>query len=162
MTRFSDGPAVEVSADINAPAEVVWRYITDINLSARFQDEFLEAEWLDPGRALGARFRGKNAMGPRAWETTCTVVEFEPHRVFAWAVDDVENPAATWTFRIKDTEDGTTLLYHRVLGPGPSGLTAAITKYPDREEEFVEARDAQHRQNMQAVVDGVKQLAERA
>lgn len=160
MTRFADGPTVEVSANISAPASVVWSYITDINLSARFQDEFIEAEWLDDGPALGARFRGENAIGSRAWQTTCTIVGYEPDRVFAWAVNDVEDPAATWTFRIEDAEEGTTLIYHRVVGPGPSGLTSAIRKYPDREEEFVDARDAQHRHHMQAVVDGVKQLAE--
>lgn len=160
VTRFADQPTVEVSTSISAPADVVWGFITDINISAKFQDEFLEAEWLDDGPALGARFRGKNASGSRAWETTCTIIGFEPNRLFAWAVNDVENPAATWTFRIEDSGDGTTLVYHRVVGPGPSGLTYAIDKYPDREEEFVDARDAQHRRHMQDVVDGVKNLAE--
>lgn len=160
MTRFADGPTVEVSASINAPASVVWRYVTDINLSARFQDEFLEAEWLDDGPALGARFLGRNAAWSRTWETTSTVVAYEPNRLFSWAVNDVDDPAATWTFRIEDKSRGTLLVYHRVVGPGPSGLTTAIDKHPEREEEFIAARDEQHRQHMQAVVDGVRELAE--
>lgn len=162
LTRFADQPTVEVRTSISAPPDVVWEYITDINTSARFQDEFLEAEWLDDGPALGARFRGRNAAGSRAWETTCTIVGFKPNRLFAWAVNDVENPAATWTFRLEESRDETTLVYHRVVGPGPSGLTYVIDKYPDREEEFIDARDAQHRHHMQAVVDGIKQLAEEA
>ncbi|MGI9528758.1 MAG: SRPBCC family protein [Acidimicrobiia bacterium] len=160
MTRFADGPTVEVIAHINAPASVVWSYIADINLSARFQDEFVEAEWLDAGPALDARFLGRNVSGSRSWETTSTVVGFEPNRLFAWAVDDVDNPGATWTFRIEENGTNTVLIYHRVVGPGPSGLTAAIEKYPEREEEFIDNRDAQHRKHMQAVVDGVKELAE--
>ena len=160
LTRFADQPTVEVRSSIGAPPEVVWTYVTDINISAKFQDEFLEAEWIDDGPALGSRFRGKNAAGSRAWETTCTIIGFEPNRLLAWAVNDVENPAATWTFSLEDAGDGTTLVYHRVVGPGPSGLTHAIDKYPDREEEFVDARDDQHRQHMQAVVDGIKHLAE--
>ena len=160
VTRFADRPTVEVSATISAPPVVVWDLITDINISGRFQDEFLEAEWLDDGPSLGARFVGKNTSGRRTWETTSTIVEYEPNRVFAWAVEDVNNPAATWTFRLFDEGGQTTLVYHRVVGPGPSGLTAVIEKYPDREEEFVAARDEQHRQHMQAVVDGVKGLAE--
>ena len=160
MTRFADGPTVEVTAHINAPASEVWRYITDINLSARFQDEFLEAEWLDDGPALGARFLGRNAGWSRTWETTSTVVGYEPNRLFSWAVNDVDDPAATWTFRIEDNGGDTLLVYHRVAGPGPSGLKTAIEKYPEREEEIIAARDAQHREHMQAVVDGVKELAE--
>lgn len=160
MTRIADGPTVEVTAHINAPASVVWDYITDINLSARFQDEFVEGEWLDDGPALGARFLGRNAAWSRTWETTSTVVEYEPNRLFAWAVDDVDNPGSTWTFRIEENGEDTVLIYHRVVGPGPSGLTAAIAKYPEREEELINNRNAQHRETMQAVVDGVKGLAE--
>ena len=73
----------------------------------------------------------------------------------------VDNPAATWTFHLEDHGDRTTLTYHRIVGPGPSGLTAVIEKYPDREEEFVDRRDEQHRTHMRAVLEGVKGLAER-
>ena len=160
MTRFVDGPSVEVSVDVEAPIEVVWGLVTDINLSARFQDEFQGAEWLDDGPRLGARFVGRNEAGSRAWETTSTIVAFDPPRLFRWAVNDVDDPAATWTFHLDEFDGRTRLTYHRVVGPGPSGLTAMIAKYPDREEEFVEYRDEQHRRHMQAVIDGVKGLAE--
>jgi len=78
MTRFADGPVVEVSVSIDAPVEVVWDLVTDINIAARFQDEFQEAEWLDDGPRLGARFVGRNRMGDQTWETTSTIVAFEP------------------------------------------------------------------------------------
>ena len=160
MTRFEDGPTVEVSVDIDAPIDAVWDLVTDINLSARFQDEFKGAEWLDDGPHLGAQFVGRNAIGDRTWETTSTLVAYEPPHLFRWAVNDVQNPAATWTFRLDEHDHGTTLTYHRIVGPGPSGLTAIIEKYPDREEEFVARRDEQHRTHMRAVIEGVKGLAE--
>jgi uncharacterized protein YndB with AHSA1/START domain len=160
LTRFADGPTVEVSTLIDAPPSVVWDIITDINLSARFQDEFQEAEWIDAGPSLGSRFIGRNAIGDRGWETTCTIVAHERNRVFSWAVNDVDDPAATWTFRIVEAHDSTSLTYHRIVGPGASGLTAVIDKYPDREEEFVDRRDAEHREHMTAVLEGVKTLAE--
>ena len=138
----------------------MWELITDINISARFQDEFQEAEWIDDGPALGARFIGRNGIGDRRWETTSTIVAYERDRLFRWVVNDVDNPVATWTFTIEPTDDGCTLMYDRVIGPGPSGLTAVIEKYPDREEEFIARRDEQHRHSMQAVIDGVKALAE--
>ena len=160
MTRMEDGPTVEVMVVIDAPPDIVWGLVTDINLSARFQDEFTEGEWIDDERQLGARFLGRNRMGERTWETTNHVVAYEPERAFGWAVDDVDNPGATWTFLLEPTGDGTQLTYHRVVGPGPSGLTAAIERHPEREEEFIERRNAVHREHMTAVLEGVKALAE--
>ena len=160
MTRFVDAPEVEVSVSIDAPAEAVWGLVIDINLPAQFQKEFVEAEWLDEGPALGARFIGRNQRGDRKWETTSWVVAYEPLVAFGWAVSDKENPGATWTYGIDRDGDTTILRYHRILGPGPSGLTAIIERYPEREEQFIAARDEEQRQNMQAVLEGIKGLAE--
>jgi uncharacterized protein YndB with AHSA1/START domain len=160
MTRFADGPVVEVSVLIDAPVEVVWDLVTDINIAARFQDEFQEADWLDEGPALGARFIGRNRMGDQTWETTSTIVAFQPGVVFRWAVDDVDNPVATWTFKLDREDDRTQVIFHRIVGPGRSGLTWAIKQDPDREEEIIALRDAQHRKHMQAVLNGIKELAE--
>jgi len=162
MTRFADGPTVEVAIDIDAPIDVVWDLVTDIDLSAWFQDEFRGAEWLDDGPALEARFVGRNESGSRAWETTSTIVGFDPPRLFRWAVNDVDDPAATWTFRLDERVGGTGLTYHRVVGPGPSGLTAAIERYPHREEEIIASRDEQHRRHMRALIEGVKAIADGA
>ena len=160
MTLFADGPVVEVSVSIDAPVEAVWDLVTDINLPARFQGEFVEAEWLDDGPALGARFVGRSERGDWKWETTSWVVAYEPLQAFGWAVSDKDNPGATWTFFLESQDDATTLRFHRILGPGPSGVASAIERHPDREEQIIADRDAEQRQNMQAVLDGVKELAE--
>jgi uncharacterized protein YndB with AHSA1/START domain len=160
MTRFVDGPEVEVFVSIDAPVEVVWALVTDINIAARFQDEFQEAEWLDEGPALGARFVGRNRMGDHTWETTSTIVAFQPGSLFRWAVDDVDDPVATWTFRLEPDTDQTEVIFHRIVGPGKSGLTWAIKQDPENEEKIIAHRDAQHRKHMQAVLDGIKGLAE--
>ena len=160
MTRFVDGPVVEVSVSIDAPVADVWNLVTDINLSGRFQHEFVEAEWIDEGPALEARFVGRNTRGDRKWETTSWVTTYEPKRAFGWSVSDRNNPGATWTYFLEDKGDSTFLRYHRVLGPGPSGLTAAIERDPNAEEEIIASRDKEQRENMQAVVLGIKALAE--
>lgn len=160
MTRLADRPTVEVSALIAAPPSAVWELVTDINISSRFQDEFQEATWLDEGPALGARFVGRNATSRFTWETTCTVIEFVPDERFSWAVNDVDDPVAVWTFVLTANDGGTELTYRRVVGTGPSGLTVAIEQYPEREEEIIAKRDEVHRQHMQAVVEGIKALAE--
>jgi len=125
MTRFVDGPVVEVSVSIDAPIEVVWDLVSDINLPAQFQDEFVEAEWLDEGPARNARFIGRNQKGERRWETTSWLVAYEPMTSFGWAVSDKDNPGATWTYFLEEANNCTTLRYHRLVGPGPSGLTSA-------------------------------------
>lgn len=160
MTRFADRSEVEVSVDIAAPPSAVWDLVTDINLPARFQREFRRADWIDPGPALGAAFRGHNARKDLEWETTSWVVSYEPERAFGWAVSDRDNPGATWTYRLDPVDAGTRLTFHRVLGPGPSGITRLIARYPDAEEAIIARRDAEHRAHMQAVVEGIKALAE--
>lgn len=140
--------------------EDVWQHITDINMPARYQDEFQEARWMTDGPALGAQFRGTNRRGDREWHTTSTIIEYEEWRRFTWAVGDPDHPLATWSFRIEPTEMGSELEFHRTLGPGESGLTAAIERHPDREEEIVDARQELHRQHMTAVIEGVKALVE--
>ena len=39
-------------------------------------------------------------------------------------------------------------------------MTRAIERHPEREEEIIAVRDETHRENMQAVIDGVKGTAE--
>lgn len=160
MLSFQDGLVVEVWADIAAPPGRVWEVITDINLSSRFSSEFVGAEWIDDGPALGAAFKGKNQRGHHGWETTSWVTSYEPPRAFGWSVGDRDSPGATWTFTMKAQGAGTRLTYHRLLGPGSSGITARIARDPEREHEILTGRNEEHRLSMQAVVEGVKAMLE--
>ena len=165
MTRFVDGPAVEVEVDIDAGVDVVWELVSDVDLPGRFSDEFEAATWLDGATrpAVGARFRGKNrhpAIG--SWETVSTITACEEGRLLAWAVDDPTNPASTWRFELEPIGGRTILRQSAQIGPGPSGLTFEIDAAPEREEEIVRRRLDTHRRNMQRTVDGVKALAETA
>ncbi len=161
--KYADGPTVEVSVEIDAPPDAIWPLVTDVDLPARFSAEFQGAEWLDPARApdVGARFRGRNQhryVGE--WETVSTVVGSEPGRLFSWAVSDPDAPAATWRFEIEPAGTGSRLTQRVRLGPGPSGLTPAIEAMPDREDDIIERRLSEHRENMTATVEGIKALAE--
>jgi len=162
MVRYTDRPTAEVTVEITAPQEVVWPLVIDINLPARFSNEFLGAEWLDGAEpALGARFVGRNghaAVGE--WETTCTIEWFEPHRTFGYAVNDPASPAAKWRFDLEKSEDGTRLTMWAQMGPGRSGISYFIHKYPEREEEIVANRLVEWRSNMEATLAGIKALAE--
>ena len=162
MVLYGDTPTVEVEIEVDAAPSVVWDLITDIELPARFSEEFQGAEWIDGVTpAMGARFRGHNhhpAIGD--WTVTCEVIEFELEHRFAWAVTDADNPSAIWRFDLEPAGAGTRLRQWAQMGPAPSGLTAAIEASPDAEERIVERRLGNWRSNMELTVAGIKELAE--
>ena len=163
MTRLADGPTVEVETRIAAPVDAVWTLASDIDLPARFSEEFQGADWLDgvTGPAVGARFRGRNAHPAIGeWRTTSIITEYEEGRRFGWAVNDVDAPATSWRFELAPDGAGTRLRQWARLGPGPSGISYEIALHPDDEEQIIERRLREHRANMQRTVEGIKALAE--
>lgn len=159
--RYADGPTTEVSCVVAATPAELWPLVSDIELPARFSSEFQGAEWLDDatGPALGARFRGTNehpVVG--RWQATCTIVDYEPERVFGWQVAGPDGPAAHWRFTIEAVEGGTRVTQWCRIGPGRSGLSPAIERMPDREHEIVTRRLAEHSANMQKNLDGLAEL----
>lgn len=142
----------------------MWQLVTDINIPARFSDEFQGAEWLDGNvPALGSQFVGRNGHPVAGqWETTFTIIWFEPQRSFGYAVNDVDAPAARWRFDLEPAGDGTRLTMWAQMGPGRSGVSWFIYKHPDREEEIVASRLEEWRTNIDATLDGIKSLTESA
>ena len=161
--RYADGPTTEVEVEVAAPPERVWALVTDIGLPARFSNEFKGADWIEgePGPSVGASFRGRNehpAIG--TWQSTSVVVACEPTRVFGWDVQGPGGVAASWRFELAPSGGGTRLRQWARMGPAPSGVTAAIKANPDKEERIIERRLAEWRRNMQATVEGIRDLAE--
>ena len=143
-------PTVSVRTEVSAPVQRVWRFASDITLMPGFSDELQTVEWVDgDAPRLGARFLGTNThpmVG--TWTTQSCVVDFDPPRVFGWAVGNLDAPAATM------------LRYTAVIGPGPSGVTMMIEREPHRREQIVSNRLRSFEQAMTATVAGIKQLAE--
>jgi len=161
--RFADRPTTETDVYVAAPPQRVWPLVAEIMTPTKFGTELQEAVWLDAdqGPCLGARFTGRNFHPARGgWETTSTIVAFDIGRRFGWAVGDPEHPAATWRFELSPEDDGTRLRYWARMGPGPSGLTPAIEKMPDKEERIIARRLEEWLANMAATVAGIKGLAE--
>lgn len=162
--RMSDQPSIEVSVTVAAPPEAVWALVSDVTRVGDWGAECVGAEWLDgaTGPSVGARFAGQQRREDRRWETTSVVVESEPGLSFAWAVgDDPAFAAATWRYELApDRSGGTVVRYRGVMGPGPSGLTAAIAEMPDLEERIVAGRLREHERNMTATLEAIKRAAE--
>jgi len=158
---LSAQPGVTVEVDIAAPARRVWDLVTDINLPARFSNEFQGAEWLDGGAPrVGARFVGRNAIGERHWETTSYVVACEAPKVFAWNVVDPDQPAAQWRFELDRVGDSTRLRQCMIMGPGMSGTARAMANDPENAKAVLAARREVLRHNMELTTQGIKALAE--
>ena len=94
------------------------------------------------------------------WQSECTVTAYEPKQEFGWSTGDPDNTAARWHFELSSIAGATRLRYSVKLGPGPSGLTPAIERMPEREPEIIQRRITEHRANMQRVIDGVKEAVE--
>jgi uncharacterized protein YndB with AHSA1/START domain len=161
--RYADKPTVEVRTWIGAPPARVWQLVSDVELMPAMSSELQSVEWLDgaSGPALGARFVGRSkheALGE--WATTSQVVEFEPERVFGWAVDDPANPAALWRFRLEPKDGGTELSEWVQMGPARSGLSQAIDRMPDKEQKIVFVRMREFERNITATLEQIKKLAE--
>ena len=63
-------------------------------------------------------------------------------------------------FELASIAGATRLRHIVVLGPGPSGITAAIEQMPDKEARILARRIGEHRTNMRQVIEGIKAAAE--
>ncbi len=161
--RVSDLPTVEVSTWVSAGPEQVWRVVSDVTAMPDASDELQSVERLDTGPIqVGSRFRGHSyhrALG--AWSTVSTVIECDQPSAFAWAVEDVDRPTATWRFTLRPDSDGTLLTYVVRMGPGRSGLSLAIDRMPDKEAKIVFNRLREFERAMSATLAAFKARAER-
>jgi uncharacterized protein YndB with AHSA1/START domain len=161
--RYADTPTVEASTWIDADPARVWNLISDIKLMPTLSNELQSVEWVDgtDRPRVGACFVGHNeheAFGQ--WSTTSQIVAYDPPHEFAWAVGEIENPSATWRFRLTPRDGGTTLSYWMRMGPGRSGLSNAIDSMPDKEEKIVFVRMREFEAAISKTLAAIKRLAE--
>jgi hypothetical protein len=99
--------AVQVTATIAAPAEVVYDLISDITRMPEFSPENIRGAWLGgaTGPEVGARFKGTNKLGSTTWSTKPTVTAAEPGRRFAFKVPGASG--ALWTYELDERGDVT-------------------------------------------------------
>ncbi|OBH93268.1 SRPBCC family protein [Mycobacterium sp. E2733] len=161
--RYADKPTVEASTWIDADPARVWSLVSDIKLMPTLSNELQAVEWAEgaDGPRVGARFVGHNeheAFG--RWTTTSQVVACDEPHEFAWAVGEPDYPAAMWRFRLKSRDGGTALSYWMQMGPGRSGLSAAIESMPDKEQKIVFVRMREFEAAIGKTLAAIKRLAE--
>lgn len=161
--KYADGPVTEATIHVAAPPARVWALLSDIGVVAGLSRETQEVWWLDgaAGPTVGARFAGRNrheAAGE--WTTESTVVVSDPGRAFQWDVGRPEAPTASWGYDLTGSAGGTEVRGWARMGPGPSNLTVAIERMPEKEERIVARRLAEFLAGIEATLVGIKSLAE--
>lgn len=159
-TRYADGPTARAHVQVGAPPERVWALVSDIHLIAALSREVQEVEWLSGAGAVGSTFRGRSrhpAVGE--WTTVPHVVECASPRVFAWAVQDPECPAALWRFELRPVDAGTELRQSVRMGPGRSNVSMMIDSMPGEEERIVAGRLAEFQAAVEANLAAIAQRA---
>jgi len=161
--RYADTPTVEVETWVAAPPERVWPLVSDVEAMPSMSRELQDVEWLDGAAATseGGRLRGysrHDAIGE--WHTDSTITACDEPSVFAWDVGDPGEPAARWRFTLEPADGGTRVRQWMQMGPGRSGLSAAIERWPDKEQKIVFGRMREFEANMTATLAAVKERAE--
>jgi hypothetical protein len=159
--RLADEPGTWVEVNVVAPTDRVWAVVTDIDLPARFSEEFLGATWTGDGPGPGTSFIGRNrhpAIGE--WEVESFVDVFDEGRSFGWATIRADNPGSRWRFDLEPAEDAVWLRFSLSVGPGPSGISMAIESMPEKEPQILRRRVLEHHANMVRTLEGLKAAAE--
>lgn len=92
---------------INASPERVYEMITDLPTLASLAEEAVSME-LRKGDGIrkGAVFVGHNKNAGKSWNTTCTVTDAEPGRIFAFDVRTAIIPVSRWQYDIVASDGG--------------------------------------------------------
>jgi hypothetical protein len=101
---------LEVSVEINAPADAIWPLVSDLTRMGDWSPECTGVRWKGrvPAGQPGARFSGRNRKGLWRWSTKCTVVSAIPSRELAWTVSFFGFSVAYWAYRLEPAANGAT------------------------------------------------------
>jgi uncharacterized protein YndB with AHSA1/START domain len=147
---------VSVTQDISAPAEIVWALVTDLPRMGEWSPENLGGEWVKgaTGAAVGARFKGRNKNGSKAWSSSVKVNVVDAPKKFSFALMALGKNWCDWVYEITPSGAGCTVTHswidHR-------------SKFADRLGKLVSGvsdRAEHNRRNMEATLKNLKAAAE--
>jgi hypothetical protein len=104
----ADGADVAVEETIKGTPNALYALVSDVTRMGEWSPETTACAWLGDasGAAVGARFRGANRRGWRRWSTTCTVVDADPGRRFAFDVRIGPFEISQWAYEFAGQGDG--------------------------------------------------------
>lgn len=110
----------EARINVNAPAEDIWRVISDVTRIGEWSGECLKCEWAGPtaGPVAGARFKGVNRRGWVRWSTQNEVDVAQAPKTLEWHTVSpaLYKDSTAWRMSLSPTTGGTEVtLSFRVL-----------------------------------------------
>jgi len=110
------GDTGAVTRRIDAPAELIYRVVSDVTRYREWSPQTVSCQWLDPslGPVEGARFKARNRRGRARWSNTPWVVVADPGREFAFR-RRASGSDVTWSYRLTPTDGGTEVTESFVL-----------------------------------------------
>jgi uncharacterized protein YndB with AHSA1/START domain len=150
---MSQVETLQDTVDIDAPPERVWSLVTDLPRMASWSPQVVRTFVRGPVQR-GTRALNLNRRGLLFWPTQSKVVAFEPHREFAFRVQ--EN-GTVWAFVLEPTATGTRLLQER---RAPHGIKPISTRLQDVVLGGVDTFTAELRDGMRETLTRIKADAE--
>lgn len=148
-------PLIEDTVEIAAPPAQVWALVTDLPRMASWSPQVLRTVVRGPVRR-GTRALNVNRDGWKVWPTRSEVVDFEPHRRFAFRV--LEN-RSVWSFTLEPTAGGTRLTQRRET---PHGISKVSNTLVGKVLGGQEAFTASLREGMRTTLERIRAEAESA
>jgi uncharacterized protein YndB with AHSA1/START domain len=106
--------SVRVEALVDAPPDAVWAVVSDPTRVGEWSHECVEVEWCDGATTAvpGARFRGRNQLGPIGWFRTNEIVAAEAPRRLVWRTvpSAVYRDSTRWTITLEPAGNGTRIV----------------------------------------------------
>lgn len=102
-------PTASGGIEIEASPRIVYELVSDPGVLAEISEEYTGYRWLGPVRTtqVGAKFRGYNRRGRRAWFTVSTIAEAAPGREFSIEVRALSViPVSRWQYDIDPLASG--------------------------------------------------------
>lgn len=151
MSKKSVPEPVVVTKVVADPPAEVWAKVSDLTRMGEWSPENKGGEWIKgaTGPTVGARFKGKNANGKKAWSTVVVVTEYEPPRRIVFALMVGPSAWCDWIYEVE-----------------PSGNGSLVThSWVDRRSKFaswlggivsgVKDRASHNRRNMEATLEAL-------
>ena len=147
---------VSVTQEISAPAELVWALVSDLPRMGEWSPENLGGEWVNgaTGAAVGARFKGRNKNGSKAWSTSVKVNEVQAPKKLSFALMALGKNWCDWEYEITPTASGCTVTHNWV------DHRSKFANYLGKLVSGVSDRAEHNRRNMEATLKNLKAAAE--
>jgi hypothetical protein len=119
---------------VDAPADDIYRILSDVTSTGERSTECHTVSWLPDGPqqpVVGARFRGRNRSGLARWSRVCEVIEAEPGRAFAFRtvperLDPSRRDSTTWRYELFPDGERTLVRHSYDINRLPSALFKAV------------------------------------